>query len=98
MLGGLVAAHRIPPFFILGTSLKRKMAGPSCWRAGHHRVTGLHPALFLIVLHGARMQRRGQAILDHMLRIEVGEGRMQLLEVVEVLEQDRKSTRLNSSH
>ena len=32
------------------------------------------------------MQRRRQPVLDHVLRIKIGEGGMQLLELVEIVE------------
>src|ERR1700716_2786574 len=45
----------------------------------------LHPAFFFVELDRARMQRRRQPVLDHVLWIEMGEGGMQLLEFVEVV-------------
>jgi hypothetical protein len=32
------------------------------------------------------VQRRGQAVLDHLLGLQIGEGRVQLLELFEVVE------------
>src|SRR5690606_11336132 len=41
-------------------------------RAG--ATAGLHPALFLVVLHRAIVQRGRQAVTDHVFGLEVGEG------------------------
>ena len=51
-----------------------------------HVSGSVDPAFLLVVLRGARMQRRREAVLHHLGRIEVGEGRMQLLELLEILE------------
>ena len=45
----------------------------------------LPPAAFLVVLGGAIMQRSRQRVFDHFGFFEVGESRVQLLEVVENL-------------
>src|SRR5688572_21898606 len=44
------------------------------------------PALLLVVLRGAVVQRGGEAVLHHVLGLEVGERGMQLLELLEVVE------------
>ena len=50
----------------------------------HQRV--LEGSALLVVLGGAVMQRRGEAVLDHLLFLQVPERRMQLLEVGEIVE------------
>src|SRR5690606_35908096 len=46
----------------------------------------LDPALLLVVARRALVQRRRQAVLRHVLRVQVGQRRVQLLELVEVVE------------
>src|SRR5690606_13305904 len=46
----------------------------------------LDPALLLVVARRALVQRRRQAVLRHVLRVQIGQRRMQLLELVEVVE------------
>src|SRR5690606_13992313 len=46
----------------------------------------LQPALLLEVSFSTRMQRRRISVRNHLLRIEIGEGRMQRLELVEIFE------------
>src|SRR5689334_17114013 len=44
------------------------------------------PAFFLVILLRAGMQRGGKAVLHHLRRVQIGEGRVQRLELVEILE------------
>src|SRR5437868_3364131 len=46
----------------------------------------LNPAFFLVVARGAFMQRHRQAVLHHVLGLEVRERRVELLELLEVVE------------
>src|SRR5688572_30554918 len=63
----------------------------SCWSSGLSACAGsatllLDPALLLVILRRAIVQRRRQAVAHHVLRVQVGKRRVQLLELVEVLE------------
>ena len=60
-----------------------------CDRLDHHDgpvTRGLHQTSFFVVLRRTVMQRGGQAILDHLLLLQIGKCRMQFAEAVEVLE------------
>src|SRR5262245_6381881 len=61
-----------------------KAAGRHRWHPAKLQTVrrSLQPALFLVVLRSARMQRRGQAVLHHLLGFQVGERRVQLLELL----------------
>ena len=78
----LFAAPRAPSSFLPGRRTRRPPGSP----AAAQSKPAIHPALLFVVFHRARMERRGQTGLDHLLRVEVRERRVQLLEVVKLLE------------
>ena len=46
----------------------------------------LHEARFLVVLQGTSMNRCRESVLHHFLLVEISEGRVQSLEILEVVE------------
>src|SRR5688572_24116474 len=75
-----------PPVSDSATSCSSS-AAPSDARGSRAALTTLlQPALLLVVALRALVQRRRDAVLHHAGRIEVGKGRMESLELVEVVE------------
>src|SRR6185503_6616873 len=78
---------RSPPRLARARSPRVRSTSKETGRPRPPRRLGLlHPAFFLVEFQRARMDRRRQALAHHVLRIEMREGRVQLLELVEVLE------------
>src|SRR5207249_5262801 len=85
--GATTSRRRLPPGRCERPRRACDRRGPLPGRyRGRPGLCSLDPALFLEVASCAFMQRRRQSVLHHVFRIEVDERRMQLLELVEVVE------------